>query len=126
MNIFIGSDHGGYALKEHIKGAFADANFKDVGCSGAASCDYPDFADAVAEAVAKGDADFGVLVCTTGEGMTMAANRFDYVRAALCRDVEDARITRSHNDANILVLGAARTSPAAKTVGSRRPRAPHP
>ena len=112
MNIFIGSDHGGFALKEHIKGAFADANFKDAGCFGAASCDYPDFADAVAEAVAKGDADFGVLVCTTGEGMTMAANRFDYVRAALCRDAEDARMARSHNDANVLVFGASRTSPA--------------
>ena len=95
MKIVIGADHGGFELKNAIAASFADADFMDVGCSAAESCDYPDFADAVAEAVAAGKADFGVLVCTTGMGMSMASNRFQNVRAALCRDEEDARIARA-------------------------------
>ena len=109
MNIFIGSDHGGFQLKNMLKAENKNAVFTDVGCNDGASCDYPDFADAVACAVAGGKADFGVLVCTSGEGMTMAANRFDYCRAALCRTVDDARAARAHNDANILCLGAGAT-----------------
>ena len=112
MNIVIGSDHGGFELKEYLKGAFADATFTDVGCADAEACDYPDYADTLAEALLLGKADFGVLVCTSGEGMTMAANRFDYIRAALCRDVQDALVARLHNDANVLCLGAAKTDRA--------------
>ena len=112
MKIAIGSDHGGYGLKRQIIENFKDAEFTDVGCDSPESCDYPDYADAVAEAVALGNADFGVLVCTTGMGVTMTANRFQNVRAALCRDAEDARIARAHNGANVLCLGQARTSPA--------------
>ncbi len=112
MKIAIGSDHGGYGLKRQIVENFKDAEFTDVGCDSPESCDYPDYADAVAEAVALGNADFGVLVCTTGMGVTMTANRFQNVRAALCRDAEDARIARAHNGANVLCLGQARTSPA--------------
>jgi glycine hydroxymethyltransferase len=112
MKIAIGSDHGGYELKRQIVEKFDGAEFVDVGCDAPGSCDYPDYADAVAEAVALGEADFGVLVCTTGMGVTMTANRFQNVRAALCRDVEDARIARAHNGANVLCLGQARTSSA--------------
>ena len=112
MKIAIGSDHGGYGLKRQIIENFNDAEFTDVGCDSSESCDYPDYADAVAETVALGNADFGVLVCTTGMGVTMTANRFQNVRAALCRDAEDARIARAHNGANVLCLGQARTSPA--------------
>ena len=112
MKIAIGSDHGGYGLKRQIVENFKDAEFTDVGCDSSESCDYPDYADAVAETVALGNADFGVLVCTTGMGVTMTANRFQNVRAALCRDAEDARIARAHNGANVLCLGQARTSPA--------------
>jgi len=112
MKIAIGSDHGGYGLKRQIVENFKDAEFLDVGCDSPESCDYPDYADAVAEAVALGNADFGVLVCTTGMGVTMTANRFQNVRAALCRDAEDARIARAHNGANVLCLGQARTSSA--------------
>ena len=110
MKIAIGSDHGGFGLKKQIIEKFADAEFVDAGCVSPESCDYPDHADAVAEAVALGNVDFGVLVCTTGMGVTMTANRFQNVRAALCRDAEDARIARAHNGANVLCLGQARTT----------------
>ena len=105
MKIAIGADHGGFELKQSIIASCPEATFTDVGTGSAESCDYPDFADAVAEAVAGGEADFGVLVCTTGMGMSMASNRFQNVRAALCRDEEDARIARAHNGANVLCLG---------------------
>ena len=112
MKIAIGADHGGFELKQAIIASCSEAAFTDVGTGAAESCDYPDFADAVAEAVASGAADFGVLVCTTGMGMSMAANRFQNVRAALCRDEEDARIARAHNGANVLCLGQKRTDAA--------------
>ena len=112
MKIVIGADHGGFELKRALVAAFPGADFADVGTDAAESCDYPDFADAVAEAVAAGEADFGVLVCTTGMGMSMASNRFQNVRAALCRDAEDARIARAHNGANVLCLGQKRTDAA--------------
>ena len=75
MKIAIGADHGGYELKKSVIASFADATFIDVGCTGPEACDFPDYADAVAEKVACGEADFGLLVCRTGMGMTMAANR---------------------------------------------------
>ena len=113
MKIVIGADHGGFELKKSLIASCPEATFVDVGTDAAESCDYPDYADAVAEAVAGGDADFGVLVCTTGMGMSMASNRFQNVRAALCRDAEDARIARAHNGANVLCLGQKRTDLAA-------------
>ena len=112
MRIAIGADHGGFELKLALVAAFPEVEFTDAGTFAAESCDYPDFADAVAEAVAAGEADFGVLVCTTGMGMSMAANRFQNVRAALCRDADDARIARAHNGANVLCLGQKRTDAA--------------
>ena len=112
MRIAIGADHGGFELKQAIVSALPEVEFTDAGAFAADSCDYPDFADAVAEAVAAGKVDFGVLVCTTGMGMSMAANRFQNVRAALCRDAEDARIARAHNGANVLCLGQKRTDAA--------------
>ena len=104
MKIAIGADHGGFELKAKLLAAFRDC--EDKGCFDPEACDYPDYADDVALAVAKGEADFGVLVCRTGLGMSMAANRFQGVRAALCRSVKDAEIARKHNGANVLCIGA--------------------
>jgi len=112
MKIAIGADHGGFELKKALTASCAEVEFLDVGTDSAVGCDYPDFADAVAEAVSGGKADFGVLICTTGMGMSMAANRFQNVRAALCRDAEDARIARAHNGANVLCLGQKQTNPS--------------
>ena len=109
MKIAIGSDHGGFELKKAILAKYKDAEFLDMGPETADSCDYPDYADTVAELVALGEVDFGVLVCTTGMGMTMTANRFQNVRAALCRDERDAEMARAHNGANVLCLGQDRT-----------------
>jgi glycine hydroxymethyltransferase len=104
MKIAIGADHGGFELKAMLMAAFQEC--EDKGCFDPDACDYPDYADDVAEAVAKGDADLGVLVCRTGIGMSIAANRFHNVRAALCRTIKEAEIARRHNGANILCLGA--------------------
>ena len=112
MKIVIGADHGGFELKKSLLVSCAGVTLTDVGTLTAEGCDYPDYADAVAEAVSTGEADFGVLVCTTGMGMSIAANRFQNVRAALCRDEEDARIARAHNGANVLCLGQKRTDAA--------------
>lgn len=109
MKISIGADHGGYELKETIKQILADRgiDLDDRGCLSTDSTDYPDFARDVAIAVSEGRADQGILVCSTGIGMSITANRFPYVRAALCLDRRMARLARQHNDANVLVLGAA-------------------
>lgn len=104
----IGCDHGGYALKRAIL-RHLDARgieYKDYGTDSEESCDYPDYARAVAEAVAQGEADFGILICGTGIGMSIAANKVPGVRAALCGDCFSAEATRAHNDANVLALGA--------------------
>ena len=106
MKIAIGADHGGFELKKNVIASFAGAEFIDVGCTGPEACDFPDYADAVAEKVACGEADFGLLVCRTGMGMTMAANRFQNVRAALCLDPATAVLARQHNGANVLCTGA--------------------
>ena len=116
MKVAIASDHGGYELKQAILAEYMEANseFIDFGPAGVDSKDdYPDYADAVAEAVALGEVDIGVLVCTTGIGMSMVANRFQNVRAALCRNEHDAVTARAHNGANILCLGQDCTAPAA-------------
>ncbi len=108
MKIVIGADHGGFELKKTLLESFTEAEFLDVGCNSTDSCDYPDYADAVAETVATGMADFGVLICRSGVGMAMAANRFVTVRAAICCDANGAALARQHNGANILCLGADR------------------
>ncbi|MCL1910533.1 MAG: RpiB/LacA/LacB family sugar-phosphate isomerase [Kiritimatiellaeota bacterium] len=107
MNIIIGSDHGGFASKEAAKSIIAkrkEITVNDAGCASADACDYPDFAEAVASAIDSGAACRGVLICTTGIGMSIAANRFPNVRAALCASAADAKIARAHNKANLLVL----------------------
>lgn len=104
----IASDHAGYELKEALKASLNDDGQQvlDLGTDGPESVDYPDFAAALADAIASGRADRGVLVCGTGIGISIAANRNPAVRAALCHDATTARLSREHNDANVLVLGA--------------------
>jgi ribose 5-phosphate isomerase B len=106
MRIAVGSDHRGFALKSRLVKFLEEAGHEvmDLGCPCADPCNYPDFAFAVGEAVAAGAADRGILVCGTGIGMSIAANKVRGVRAALCRTVEDARMTRRHNDSNVLAL----------------------
>ena len=111
MKIAIGSDHCGVDLKAALVKALADvATIDDKGAKDGVSCDYCDYAVAVAKDVALGQADFGILICKTGIGMSMTANRFQNVRAALCATVEAAKLTRQHNGANVLCLGAAEVS----------------
>jgi len=107
MKIAIGSDHGGFGLKETVLSALRDGGHEviDCGCNSIESVDYPDFAEQVCEQVLSGQAALGILVCGTGIGMSMAANRHRGIRAALCHDEYTARLSREHNDANILCLG---------------------
>ncbi|MBQ3315869.1 MAG: serine hydroxymethyltransferase [Kiritimatiellae bacterium] len=113
MKIAIGSDHGGVELKAFLaKELASSASVFDKGPEGRESCDYPDYAAAVAKEVASGSVDFGVLICRSGIGMAMAANRFQNVRAATCATTEAATLTRQHNGANVLCLGADTVSAA--------------
>jgi ribose 5-phosphate isomerase B len=106
-SIVMGSDHAGYALKEFIRQYLTDSNFevKDCGTFSEDPVDYSDFGIAVAAKVAAGDFNRGILICGTGLGMSMVANRFKNVRAALCNNLFSAIMSRRHNDANLLVLG---------------------
>ena len=106
--IIIGSDHAAFKMKELIKSFLEDQGMtiEDVGPDSESSVDYPDFGKQVAAAVSKGEYARGILMCGTGLGMSMVANRFPHVRAALCGDLFAARMSREHNDANILVMGA--------------------
>ena len=108
MRIAIGCDHRGLALKQIIMGLLTEAghSYEDFGGYTTDSTDYPDIAKKVAEAVAKDSFDHGILICSTGIGMSIAANKVKGIRAALCHDVFDARRARQHNDANILCVGA--------------------
>ncbi len=108
MRIAIGCDHRGFALKQLVIRLITEAghSYEDLGCYNTDSVDYPDFAVKVAEAVAKGDFDFGFLMCGTGIGMCIAANKVKGVRAAQCYDVFTARQARQHNNANICCLAA--------------------
>jgi ribose 5-phosphate isomerase B len=105
--IVIGSDHGGVALKDFLVQKLRSKNLevKDLGTQGSESVDYPDFARLVALEVAKGEAERGILMCTSGVGMSIVANKFPGVRAALVHEVQGARMSREHNDSNILILG---------------------
>lgn len=111
--IYIGSDHGGYTLKLEIIEHLRERGFEvtDIGCDSEASCDYPIYAKKVTDAIIDGSADKGILVCGTGIGMSMAANKVSGIRAALCHDVFSAQATREHNNANILCLGARVVGP---------------
>ena len=107
--IYIGADSAGYALKEQFKSYLADAGYEvcDCGCDSEASCHYPEFAAKVCEAVqAELDTSFGILICGTGIGMSMCANKYNGIRAAVCGDTFSARMTRLHNNANVLCIGA--------------------
>ncbi|HEY4931666.1 MAG TPA: ribose 5-phosphate isomerase B [Terriglobales bacterium] len=112
MKIALGSDHAGFELKEKIKQKLQARGIAvdDRGTHSADSCDYPDYAQAVAEQVAAHGADFGILVCGTGIGMSMAANKVPSIRAARVMSESDAELSREHNDANVLTLGARITS----------------
>lgn len=108
MKIIIGCDHAAFQLKNILKAQLAEKGIvvEDSGTDGIESVNYPDYAKKVASAVAKGEFDRGILLCGTGLGMSITANRFKGVRAALCNDVFLAKMSRQHNDSNILVLGA--------------------
>jgi len=111
--IVIASDHAGVDLKARIVELIGEAGLEvqDLGPADTASVDYPDFAHAVAGAVARGEAERGILICGTGIGMSLAANRHPEVRAALCHDAFTAEMARRHNDANVLCIGARSTGP---------------
>ena len=113
MNIIIGSDHAGFALKEALKGPLASAGCKafDAGTHREESVDYPDYGVLAAEKVSSGRFERGILVCGSGVGMAIVANKFPGVRAALCLDEETARLSRQHNDSNVLVLAGRKTDP---------------
>lgn len=113
MRVAIGSDHAGFALKETIKALLADwaVACRDLGTATADAVDYPDYAEAVSREVVEGRADRGILVCGTGIGMSIAANKVRGIRAALAWDEATARLGRAHNDANVLALGGRTTPP---------------
>jgi ribose 5-phosphate isomerase B len=115
--IAVASDHAGVGLKPVVADLLRELGFEvlDLGTDGPESVDYPDFADKLANALKAGDAARGVLICGTGIGISIAANRYRNVRAARCADSTDARLSREHNDANVLVLGA-------RTIGEETAR----
>ncbi|MDR2972277.1 MAG: ribose 5-phosphate isomerase B [Bacteroidales bacterium] len=106
MNIIIASDHAGFELKQFIISNFNNFQWEDEGCFSSESVDYPDFAHKVATSVSEHPDEKGILICGSGNGMQMAANKHPNVRAALCWNKEIATLARSHNDANIMVLPA--------------------
>jgi ribose 5-phosphate isomerase B len=113
MRIAIGSDHGGLDLKITLMAVLDELglSYQDMGTHEHTSCDYPDYAQRVAEGVASGAYDQGILVCGTGIGMSIAANKVQGIRAALCNDIFSAHMARNHNDANVLCLGARVVGP---------------
>ena len=107
IKIFLASDHGGFKLKEKVKSFLIDNKFEyeDLGCSSLEPVDYPDFAKLLSKKIKDKNNSMGILFCGTGIGISMAANRFQHIRAALCTSVEMASKSRKHNDANVLALG---------------------
>lgn len=120
--LIIGSDHGGFDLKEKVKKYLCGQGYDltDVGTYSTDSVDYPEYARAVAEKVSHGDFDRGIVICTSGIGVSIVANKFKNIRAALCTSVEQARLSRLHNDANVLALSARFTpSDSVETICDR-------
>ena len=113
MKIALGCDHGGYALKCDIKALLEKLGHEveDVGCHSTESCDYPDFGEAAARAVADGRCERGIVICTTGIGISISANKVRGIRCALCSEPLSAEMTRRHNDANMLALGGGMIGP---------------
>jgi ribose 5-phosphate isomerase B len=111
MKIAIGCDHGGYLLKQDVLIWMEehDIDFEDFGCYNRDSVDYPAYGEKVGRAVASGEADFGIVICTTGIGISIAANKVKGIRCAHCTDVLSAEMTRRHNNANVLAMGAGLT-----------------
>lgn len=111
--IAIGSDHGGYDLKQIVIRHLEEKGipYEDMGCHGKESCDYPIFGRAVAQAVAEGRCEKGIVICTTGIGISMVANKVKGVRCALCADSYSAKMTRLHNNANVLAMGGGIVGP---------------
>lgn len=111
MRISIGSDHGGFNLKQQVV-EYLNSKYEvvDYGCYNLDSCDYPEFAKKVANDVSNKESEFGILICTTGIGMSITANKFKDVRAALVTNIESAHLTRMHNNSNVICLGAKFTS----------------
>ncbi|MFC1848048.1 ribose 5-phosphate isomerase B [Chloroflexota bacterium] len=107
MHIAIGSDHAGFNLKQTVMSLLCEMGhgYKDFGCHDTGAVDYPDIGKPVAEAVSQGEFDCGILICSTGVGMSIVANKVSGIRAALCQDMFSARRAREHNNANILCLG---------------------
>ena len=113
MKISMGCDHGGYRLKEHIKAYLTAQGHEilDCGCNSLDSCDYPEFGAAAARMVADGSCERGVVICTTGIGISITANKVKGIRCALCSEPLSAEMTRKHNNANVLAMGAGMTGP---------------
>lgn len=111
--IALGCDHGGYDLKQEVIRYFEENNiaYKDFGCMDKSSCDYPEFGRAAAQAVADGECEKGIVICTTGIGISISANKISGVRCALCADTLSAKMTRLHNNANMLAMGAGIVGP---------------
>ena len=108
MRLALGSDHAGFEAKQALSAYLKTAGhvIDDSGCFSTESCDYPDFAFAVGKAVVNQEVDFGILICGTGVGMSITANKIEGIRAALCTSTTHAQLSREHNDANILCMGA--------------------
>ena len=113
MRISIASDHGGYDLKEDLRSWLTGLGHEveDFGCHSRESCDYADFAEPAARAVAEGKCDRGIVICTTGIGISITANKVKGIRCALCSEPVSASLTRHHNDANMLAMGAGMVGP---------------
>ena len=115
--IALGCDHGGFGLMQEVIKFLEENNYeyKNFGTYSEESCDYPDYAKKVAEAIQKGECEKGILICGTGIGISITANKFKGIRAALCHDCFSAKATREHNDANIVALGARVVGPGLAT-----------
>lgn len=113
MKISMGCDHGAYALKEHLKNWLTAQGHEVIDCGtySTDSCDYPGFGKAAAEKVASGECERGIVLCTTGIGISISANKVRGIRCALCRDLLSAQLTRLHNNANVLALAGGFTGP---------------
>ena len=113
MTIAMGCDHGGYALKEHLKAFLEEKGYQveDCGCHSTESVDYPVYGQAAAQAVAQGRCQYGIVICTTGIGISITANKVRGIRCALCSEPLSAEMTRRHNDANMLAMGAGMVGP---------------